>query len=43
MCEYEKKQATLKLLTELAQGEQNGREYGWLTADEVEENLGISL
>jgi len=39
MREYEKTQATMKLMTELAKGEKSG----WLTADEVEKKLGISL
>ena len=44
MREYEKKtQATIKLMTELAKGEKSGREDGWLPADEVEKNLGLSL
>ena len=39
--EYEKTQATLKLLTELAKGEKSGRENGWLTDDAIEADLGI--
>jgi prevent-host-death family protein len=41
MREYEKTQATLKLIGELSKGEQSAREKGWLTADEVEAKLGI--
>lgn len=41
MEEYEKTQATIKLMAELARGEKSGRENGWLTIDEVEANLGI--
>jgi len=41
MREYEKTQATLKLLTELSKGEQGAREKGWRKADEVEARLGI--
>ncbi|MCL6558044.1 MAG: type II toxin-antitoxin system prevent-host-death family antitoxin [Firmicutes bacterium] len=37
--EYEKMQAKLKLLTELAKGEKVGRENGWLTIDELEASL----
>ena len=37
--EYEKTQATIKLMTELSIGEQSAREYGWRTADEVETAL----
>ena len=43
MREYEKTQATIKLMSELAKGENSGRENGWLTADEVERRLGLSL
>ena len=39
--EYEKMQATLKLLAELARGEKEGREHGWLSIDELETSLGI--
>ena len=41
--EYEEMQATLKLLAELAKGEQSAKEKGWQTADEVEARLGIEL
>jgi hypothetical protein len=40
--EYEKTQAKLKLLSELAKGEKSGRENGWLTESEVESDLGIA-
>lgn len=40
--EYEKMQATLKLLTALSSGEKSGNEKGWLKADEVEKTLGIA-
>ena len=42
MREYEKIQATLKLMSELAKGEKSGRENGWLSADELEAVLGIN-
>jgi len=42
MQEYEKMQAKLKLLTELAKGEKAGRENGWLTIDELETSLGVT-
>jgi prevent-host-death family protein len=42
MNEYEKTQATLKLMSELAKGEKSGREQGWLTPEEVEASLGIN-
>lgn len=41
MKEYEKTQATVKLLSELARGERTGREQGWLSLEEVERELGI--
>ena len=41
MEEYEKTQATIKLMAELAKGEKSGRENGWLTIEEVEQRLGI--
>ncbi len=39
--EYERQRATLKLLSELAKGEKAAREKGWLTAEEVEKELGL--
>lgn len=39
--EYEKQRATLKLLSELAKGEQSAKEQGWLTEEEVERELGL--
>jgi prevent-host-death family protein len=39
--EYEKTQATLKLMSELAKGEKSGREQGWLTPEKVEASLEI--
>lgn len=39
MKEYEKTQATLKLMQELAKGRHSGETEGWLTPEEVEENL----
>ncbi len=39
--EYEKLKASLKLMSQLAQGEQAGKEKGWLTIEEVEGELGI--
>jgi len=41
MREYEKTQATIKLMSELAKGERSGMESGWLTPDELEADLGI--
>lgn len=40
MDEYEKIQAKLRLMCELAKGEKSGREKGWLSLEEVERNLG---
>ncbi len=42
MHDYEKTQATLRLLNELAKGRKSGEENGWLTLEAVEEHLGIS-
>ncbi|AGK99668.1 type II toxin-antitoxin system prevent-host-death family antitoxin [Desulfoscipio gibsoniae] len=39
--EYEKLKASLKLMSQLAQGEQAGKEKGWMTIKEVEAELGI--
>jgi len=41
MREYEKINAAVKLIAELARGERSGQEQGWLTADEVEAALGL--
>ncbi len=41
MDEYEKLKATVKLLAELAKGEEDAKEKGWLTQDDVERELGI--
>ena len=38
---YERQQAQLRLMSELAKGEKSGREKGWLSIDEVEGNLGL--
>ena len=39
--EYEKLKASLKLMSKLAQGEQDGKVKGWMTIEEVESKLGI--
>lgn len=39
--EYEKTQAVLKLMGELAKGDRSGNEKGWLENDQVEKELGI--
>lgn len=40
--DYEKTQATLRLMSELAKGRRSGETEGWLTLDEVESQLGIA-
>jgi PHD/YefM family antitoxin component YafN of YafNO toxin-antitoxin module len=42
MEEYEKTQATMKLMAELAKGEQSGKENGYLTPEEAEARLGLA-
>ncbi len=42
MHDYEKTQATLRLMNELAKGRRSGEEEGWLTLEAVEEHLGIA-
>ena len=39
--DFEKTQATLRLMDELAKGRKSGEEKGWLTLEAVEERLGI--
>ena len=41
MQDFEKTQATLRLMNELAKGRKSGEEKGWLTLEAVEKNLGI--
>jgi prevent-host-death family protein len=41
MADYEKTQATLKLMSELARGEKAGNEKGWLSIEDVEKALGV--
>lgn len=38
--DYEKMKAEYRLMSELAKGEQSGRENGWLTMEEVVNKLG---
>ena len=40
--EYEKTRAIIKLLGELSQGVQSGKEHGWTDLDTVEKLLGIA-
>ena len=41
MQDFEKMQATLRLMNELAKGRKSGVEKGWLTLENVEKQLGI--
>lgn len=41
MEEYEKIQATIKVMTALSRGEKSGEEKGWFSLDEVETELGL--
>lgn len=40
IAEYEQTKATLKLMRELASGEQSAKEKGWLSIADVEKQLG---
>lgn len=42
MQDYEKTQATIRLMNELAKGRMSGEEKSWLTLEAVEEHLGIT-
>ena len=42
MHDYEKTQASLKLMKELAKGRKSGEEKAWLSLESVEEHLGIT-
>jgi len=42
MAEYEKTQAVLKLIDELAKGERSGSEKGWIDLAAAEKELGIT-
>ena len=39
--EYEKLKASLKLMSQLVQGEQAGKVKGWMSIEELETELGI--
>ena len=41
MQDFEKMQATLRVMNELAKGRKSGEEKGWLTLENVEKKLGI--
>lgn len=40
--DYEKTQATIRLMNELAKGRISGEDKGWLSLEAVEEHLGIT-
>lgn len=40
--EYEKTQANMKLMNELAKGRYSGENEGWIAIEQVESNFGIS-
>ena len=40
--EYEKTKAIIKLMGELARGQQSGKEQGWISLRQAERELGIS-
>lgn len=40
--DFEKTQATLQLMGELAKGRKSGEDKGWLSLEAVEDSLGIS-
>lgn len=40
--DFEKTQATIRLMSELAKGRKSGEEKGWLALEAVEETLGIT-
>ena len=40
--DYEKTQATLRLMNELAKGRESGEKNGWLSLEAVEDSLGLS-
>lgn len=39
--DFEKTQAALQLMNELAKGRKSGEEKGWLSLEEVEHSLGV--
>lgn len=39
--DYEKTNATIRLLTELSKGEKSGKDNGWMSIEELEKSLGI--
>jgi prevent-host-death family protein len=41
MADYEKTQATMKLMSQLAKGEKSAETHGWLSVEDVEQALGL--
>ena len=41
IADYEKTQAIIKLMTQLAEGERAGRDKGWLSIEELVQVLGV--
>lgn len=41
MAEYDRMKATITLMSKLEEGEESARREGWLTAEEVEAELGL--
>lgn len=41
MQDYEKTQATIKLLSSLSKGKKSGEEQGWLSVEDIQSALGI--
>jgi len=39
--DYEKTNATIKLLMELSKGEKSGKDSGWMSIEEIEKCLGV--
>lgn len=39
--DYDRAQATIRLMNELAKGRKSGEEKGWLTLEEVKRELGV--
>ncbi|MCL2034973.1 MAG: type II toxin-antitoxin system prevent-host-death family antitoxin [Oscillospiraceae bacterium] len=39
--EYEKLKATVKLLSKLAEGEKSGRQEGWMSFEQMADELGL--
>lgn len=42
-CDYEREQATLQLMSELAKGRRSGETEGWLTPEEIRSHFCAAL